>query len=106
MRSDIVPDLTIICVYSEFIVLYFSGMLMYVMLSVWNMPVQSALKHKKLLYADNRDSIHCCYMYGHWSQGGDIVPDHHAHKAAADATGVVAVVWKIKEVVKDTCWWM
>jgi hypothetical protein len=30
-----------------------------------------------------------------------MVPDHHAHKAAADATVVVPVVWKIKEVVKD-----
>ena len=65
MRSDTVPDLTIICVYSEFIVLYFSEMLVYVMLSVWNMPVQSALKNKKLPYSNNRDSVHCCYMYGY-----------------------------------------
>lgn len=64
MRSDTVQDLTIMCVYSEFLVLYFSEMLVYVVLSVWNMPVQSALKNKKLPYA-NRDSIKCCYIYGH-----------------------------------------
>jgi len=53
------------CVYSEFLVLYFYEMLVYVMLSVWNVPVQSALKNKKLPYANNRESIQCCYIYGH-----------------------------------------
>lgn len=65
MRSDTVPDLTIMCVYSEFLVLYFSEMFVYVMLSVWNMPVQSALNNKKLPYANNRDNIQCFYIYGH-----------------------------------------
>lgn len=65
MKSDTVPDLTIMYVYSEFLVLYFYEMLVSVMLSVWNTPVQSALKNKKLPYANNRDSIQCCYIYGH-----------------------------------------
>jgi len=66
VRSDAVPDMTIMCVYFEFLVLCFSEMLVYVMLSVWNMPVQSALKNKKLTTeTNNRDSIQCCYIYGH-----------------------------------------
>lgn len=66
MRSDTVPDMTIMCVYFEFLVLCFSEMLVYVMLSVWNMPVQSALRNKKLTTeTSNRDSIQCYYIYGH-----------------------------------------
>jgi hypothetical protein len=65
VRSDTVTDLTIKCIYSEFLVSYFSEMLVYVMLSVWYMPAPSALTNNKLPYTNSRDSIQCCYICGH-----------------------------------------
>ena len=64
MRSDAVLDVAIMCIYSGFLVLYFSEILVYVIPSLWKMSMQSALKSKKILYADNRDNIHCCYING------------------------------------------
>jgi hypothetical protein len=91
------------CVYSEFLVLYFSEILVCVMLSLWNMPVPAALKNENIPFANNRDSIQCCYICGSEANEGT-QSDHQAHKTTVEATGFLCLLCGQLRKWENTCW--